>query len=111
MVPQPFPNHCVWPIFSPTVMFPTPHSLDDVHFLDHLVAFAYATWFDLRYAMDDKIILPFVRGDHLPEDTLLLAVDCGDFRWHMFAVDIESETPKFGQRLAREMFMHACGVH
>lgn len=59
------------------------------------MGFAFALWFDSCDILEDGIIMRLVRGDHLPDDIPLFALECDDFRSHMSAVDTELESPKF----------------
>lgn len=66
--------------------FLTSHSLDGATPCDHSVAFAFATWLDIRYILDSNIIMWYVGGDQLPDDISLLALDCHNFRSYTSAV-------------------------
>lgn len=72
-----------------------PHSLDNVNPRYHAVAFDYAPRFDLRYVLDDSIIMPYFLGVQFPDNILLFSFDCDNFRSHMCADSTKSEAPNF----------------
>lgn len=73
------------------------NSLDRATPQSQLVAFAFASWFDSRYILDDDI-MRHVSGDHLSDDIELFVLDCDDFRSQMCAVDTDLKTSSLGHR-------------
>lgn len=85
MVHHLFSRMCVGPILFRTRPFPASHSLDGASLCDHFIAYAYTPWFDERYVKDDNTIIQYVRDDCLPNNILVIALSCDDFRLHMCA--------------------------
>lgn len=71
---------------------------------DHSEAFAFKSWLETRYILNDDTIMQYLRGDHIHDHISLLALDCDDFCAYMSALHNELETSKDCRRMAQNGF-------
>lgn len=67
------------------------HSLRGGRPRNRLVAFAYALSFGSWYELDYDSITPYVYNSHLPDNIYLFVLNCNNFWWHVYALNLELE--------------------